>query len=215
MVVVVQGPAFNTKKKKKLKSSNMSRISSSTSPSSKRSSSSLKPSTVSNNLAKSSRESHHPRSSGTQQPIITNKNPTTTTTQRTNNSTSVSPPTSRNDVPGLKNNGISPAAHSHVYRDSVLSLKDDPFFRSYTTPQSEVLARELRSASRNLDLGDAAAATAVSHKPLTSNMAAYGAAPEGVGILIEFLEYKPVKHLILPVHEKQSMLIYLLHCGRW
>lgn len=36
-------------------------------------------------------------------------------------------------------------AYSH--RDSVASIKDDPFFRNYQSPQSVSLARELRSAT--------------------------------------------------------------------
>ncbi len=37
--------------------------------------------------------------------------------------------------------------HPSSYRDSVASIKDDPFFRNYQTPQSVSLAKELRSAS--------------------------------------------------------------------
>ena len=37
---------------------------------------------------------------------------------------------------------------SDNYRDSVASIKDDPFFRNYQTPQSVLLAKELRLASR-------------------------------------------------------------------
>lgn len=39
-------------------------------------------------------------------------------------------------------------------RDSVASIKDDPFFRNYQTPQSVSLARELRSASHNSNGGN-------------------------------------------------------------
>lgn len=82
----------------------------------------------------------------------------------------------------------SQAAHKqHVYRDSVFSLRDDPFFRNYTTPQSEVLARELRSASRGLNLGDAVT------RPLSFNMAA---AEAPVGISFELLEFNSVKRLL-------------------
>ncbi|KAH8590271.1 ras guanine nucleotide exchange factor domain-containing protein [Bisporella sp. PMI_857] len=37
------------------------------------------------------------------------------------------------------------------FRDSVSSIKDDPFFRNYQTPQSVSLARELRVAAYNTD----------------------------------------------------------------
>ena len=44
-------------------------------------------------------------------------------------------------------------AYSH--RDSVTSIKDDPFFRNYQSPHSVSLARELRSATYSLqDLRD-------------------------------------------------------------
>ncbi|KAH6722168.1 ras guanine nucleotide exchange factor domain-containing protein [Leptodontidium sp. MPI-SDFR-AT-0119] len=36
---------------------------------------------------------------------------------------------------------------AYVHRDSVASIKDDPFFRNYQTPNSVSLARELRSAT--------------------------------------------------------------------
>ena len=35
----------------------------------------------------------------------------------------------------------------HSLRDSIASIKDDPFFRHYQSPQSVSLARELRSAT--------------------------------------------------------------------
>ena len=36
---------------------------------------------------------------------------------------------------------------AYVHRDSVASIKDDPFFKNYQTPHSVSLARELRSAT--------------------------------------------------------------------
>ncbi|KAB8290286.1 hypothetical protein EYC80_011151 [Monilinia laxa] len=39
------------------------------------------------------------------------------------------------------------ALHPRSYRDSIASIKDDPFFRNYQSPNSVSLARELRSAT--------------------------------------------------------------------
>ncbi|KAF7873945.1 hypothetical protein EAF04_002617 [Stromatinia cepivora] len=39
--------------------------------------------------------------------------------------------------------------HARSYRDSVASIKDDPFFRNYQSPSSVSLARELRSATHS------------------------------------------------------------------
>lgn len=44
--------------------------------------------------------------------------------------------------------------HSSSYRDSVTSIKDDPFFRNYQSPQSVSLAKELRSASYSSNVRD-------------------------------------------------------------
>lgn len=58
-----------------------------------------------------------------------------------------------NSAPSVSISKTQPASestgnqHSYSYRDSVTSIKDDPFFRNYQTPQSISLARELRSAS--------------------------------------------------------------------
>ena len=49
---------------------------------------------------------------------------------------------------------ISKEADSHTPRDSIASIKDDPFFRHYQTPQSVSLARELRSAIYEERQGD-------------------------------------------------------------
>jgi len=38
-------------------------------------------------------------------------------------------------------------SEAHGQRDSITSIKDDPFFRNYQSPQSLSLARELRSAT--------------------------------------------------------------------
>jgi hypothetical protein len=42
----------------------------------------------------------------------------------------------------------------HSHRDSVASIKDDPFFRNYQSPHSVSLARELRSATYSERLHD-------------------------------------------------------------
>lgn len=127
---------------------------------------------------KSSRE----YTSNTHRPIPTPSKSTPNTALRpTNLSTGpLAVSTNRENVPLIS----SPAAHSHVYRDSVLSLKDDPFFRNYTSPQSEVLARELRSLSIATGTGDAVT------QPLSFNMAAPGTAEDSVGVLLELLEHK-------------------------
>jgi hypothetical protein len=39
------------------------------------------------------------------------------------------------------------SCQNYSHRNSVASIKDDPFFRNYQTPQSVSLARELKSAS--------------------------------------------------------------------
>lgn len=41
---------------------------------------------------------------------------------------------------------IGKDADTHTHRDSITSIKDDPFFRHYQSPTSVSLARELRSA---------------------------------------------------------------------
>jgi hypothetical protein len=61
--------------------------------------------------------------------------------QRTNSTPSL--PLSKAQLSTESNN----KPHSSSYRDSVTSIKDDPFFRNYQTPQSVSLAKELRSAS--------------------------------------------------------------------
>jgi hypothetical protein len=60
---------------------------------------------------------------------------------RTNSAPSLPP--SKAQLPTESNNNL----HSSSYRDSVTSIKDDPFFRNYQTPQSVSLAKELRSAT--------------------------------------------------------------------
>jgi len=45
-------------------------------------------------------------------------------------------------------------ADVHPQRDSITSIKDDPFFRHYQTPHSVSLARELRSAIYEEHRGD-------------------------------------------------------------
>lgn len=42
----------------------------------------------------------------------------------------------------------------HNHRDSITSIKDDPFFRNYQSPQSVSLARELISATHTQKLRD-------------------------------------------------------------
>jgi hypothetical protein len=61
--------------------------------------------------------------------------------QRTNSAPSL--PLSKVQLSTEANNKF----HSSSYRDSVTSIKDDPFFRNYQSPQSVSLAKELRSAS--------------------------------------------------------------------
>jgi hypothetical protein len=48
---------------------------------------------------------------------------------------------------GQPSTDLNSNLNSYSYRDSVTSIKDDPFFRNYQTPQSVSLAKELRSAS--------------------------------------------------------------------
>lgn len=53
-------------------------------------------------------------------------------------------------VPQTKENfkpNINGDSRAYCHRDSVSSIKYDPFFRNYQTPQSVSLAREFRSAS--------------------------------------------------------------------
>lgn len=85
----------------------------------------------------------------------------------------------------------SPAAHANAYRESFLSLKDDPFFRNYTSPQSEVLAKELRSLSAGTPPGNAFT------QPSRYNMTAASIEEDNVGLHIELLEYSFVCHLAL------------------
>jgi len=54
-------------------------------------------------------------------------------------------------------------ADTHTPRDSIASIKDDPFFRHYQSPHSVSLARELRSAIYEERQGDGDAS-----KPLPS-----------------------------------------------
>lgn len=49
---------------------------------------------------------------------------------------------------------ITKEADTHAQRDSIASIKDDPFFRHYQTPHSVSLARELRSAIYSERQGD-------------------------------------------------------------
>lgn len=63
---------------------------------------------------------------------------------------------SRGNEP-LKSSVGSSWAYTEAYRDDVLFLKDDPFFQTYTTPHSEVLARQLRSSWPSHRPGDAVA----------------------------------------------------------
>lgn len=51
------------------------------------------------------------------------------------------------EILGFESNG-------HNHRDSIASIKDDPFFRNYQSPQSVSLARELRSATHTEKLRD-------------------------------------------------------------
>jgi len=60
---------------------------------------------------------------------------------RTNSASSL--PQSKAQLPTKSNNNLHPSS----YRDSVASIKDDPFFRNYQTPQSVSLAKELKSAT--------------------------------------------------------------------
>ena len=60
-------------------------------------------------------------------------------------------------VPSLRDHkleilGFESDGHNH--RDSIASIKDDPFFRNYQSPQSVSLARELRSATHTEKLRD-------------------------------------------------------------
>lgn len=56
--------------------------------------------------------------------------------------------------PKLEVIGFDPDGHSH--RDSITSIKDDPFFRNYQSPHSVSLGRELRSATNTEKLRDEA-----------------------------------------------------------
>jgi hypothetical protein len=51
---------------------------------------------------------------------------------------------------------IGDGSDAFSQRDSVASIKDDPFFRNYQSPQSISLARELRSATYSERLRDEA-----------------------------------------------------------
>jgi len=57
--------------------------------------------------------------------------------------------------------------HPSSFRDSVASIKDDPFFRNYQTPQSVSLAKELRSATYSSHARDD---NSVDHLPGWINM---------------------------------------------
>lgn len=67
---------------------------------------------------------------------------------RTNSAPSV--PLSKPQPPSDSNNN----PYSDNYRDSVTSIKDDPFFRNYQSPESVLLAKELRSASHPWNVRD-------------------------------------------------------------
>lgn len=116
---------------------------------------------------------------------------------------------SRGNEP-LKSSIGSSWAYTEAYRDDVLFLKDDPFFQTYTTPQSEVLARQLRSSWPSHRPGDAVA------QFLNWKMAAAGMAEASVGILL--LEYKSLKILPLsmppPRGEKCADKIFSRIAGR-
>src|SRR5580700_6510470 len=60
---------------------------------------------------------------------------------RTNSAPAI--PLPRTHPPAAETN----SSQNYSHRDSVASIKDDPFFRNYQTPQSVSLARELKSAS--------------------------------------------------------------------
>ncbi|KAH8811818.1 ras guanine nucleotide exchange factor domain-containing protein [Xylogone sp. PMI_703] len=108
-------------------------------------------------------QSRHTRSSNPTQPDSRRGDPSIRTSTTSSSSPSATATTSR--TPGPSNSvGLSPTpipittepqllnpkvetAKFHQYRDSVTSIKDDPFFRNYQSPHTEFLSRELRTAS--------------------------------------------------------------------
>lgn len=85
-------------------------------------------------------EQHSSRSS-ISQPFATN----TTAARRPSNARTLSAP---NVSPGKTRSSyisFDDEEEAYSFRDSVTSIKDDPFFRNYQNPQSVSLAQELRS----------------------------------------------------------------------
>ena len=50
-------------------------------------------------------------------------------------------------VPSQGEPQIAIIGEGHAHRDSITSIRDDPFFKNYQTPQAISLARELRAAT--------------------------------------------------------------------
>ena len=105
-----------------------------------------------------SKDSHHEQAS--------NASPTSASTPRTTRPNVASRTASAPLLPlisppkFLANDDEDDFFNAYNHRDSVTSMKDDPFFRNYQSPSSVSLARELRSAtysqhhSRDNDMGE-------------------------------------------------------------
>ena len=91
-----------------------------------------------------SRDSHHGERASKGSPTSTSLTPRTSRPSLASR-TSSAPLVPVNNHPKLLADDDDFDAYSH--RDSVASIKDDPFFRNYQSPHSVSLARELRSAT--------------------------------------------------------------------
>lgn len=91
----------------------------------------------------SSRDPHHERASKAS-PTTTSSTPRSTRPNHASRTNSA-PLVPMISPPKLLADDDDFDVYSH--RDSVTSIKDDPFFRHYQSPQSVSLARELRSAT--------------------------------------------------------------------
>jgi hypothetical protein len=91
------------------------------------------------------RDSNHTANSS---PALSNSTPRTARPSLASRTTSAPLlPAIKVKTPNLPSEGGELNIDLYSIRDSVASIKDDPFFRNYQTPNSVSLARELRSAT--------------------------------------------------------------------
>lgn len=94
--------------------------------------------------------------------------------------------------------GRKKEADIHVQRDSVASIKDDPFFKHYQTPHSVSLARELKSAIHEETQGDEERSTSSPSRPGRKH-ASDGFVNMPVSLMLVYvsrteLKLKPLRH---------------------